>query len=113
MSNIEKDIHLLEHMISQMIVEQQVKLGYVKETVRLYLPSSTLEGILQTSELKEPFVKEVIENFSNCFTSQSRSFGIPVVAQWIKNPTSIYEDAGLIPDLAQCVKNPALLQAKA
>lgn len=54
MSNIDKDIHSLEHMISQMIVEQQVKLGYVKETVRLYLPSSTLEGILQTSELKEP-----------------------------------------------------------
>lgn len=48
---------LLEQMISQMIVEQQIKLGYVRETVRLYLPASTLEGVLQTSELKEPLKK--------------------------------------------------------
>ena len=27
--------------------------------------------------------------------------GVPVVAQWIKNPTSIHEDAVFIPGLAQ------------
>ena len=36
------------------------------------------------------------------------SIGIPVVAQPIKNPTSIHEDAGLIPYPDQWVKDPML-----
>ena len=35
--------------------------------------------------------------------------GVPVVAQWVKNPTSIHEDADLIPGLTQWVKNLTLL----
>ena len=45
-----------------------------------------------------------------CYASKINSIkngqkGVPVVAQWLKNPTRNHEVVGLIPALAQCVKD--------
>ena len=34
--------------------------------------------------------------------------GVPIMVQWFTNPTSIHEGMGLIPNLTQWVKDPAL-----
>ena len=39
------------------------------------------------------------------------NLGGPVVAHWLKNPTSVHEDAGLITALAQWLNDPVLPQS--
>ena len=47
------------------------------------------------------------------FRHKNAGKGVPVVAQWVKDLTSIHDDASLIPGLAQWVKDLAWLQAAA
>ena len=37
----------------------------------------------------------------SCFVIKKISSGVPIVAQWLMNPTRNHEVAGLIPGLAQ------------
>ena len=39
-------------------------------------------------------------------SKKSQGLGVPVVAQRLANPTSIHEDMGSIPGLAQWIKDP-------
>ena len=39
---------------------------------------------------------------------ESFTVGVPIVAQWLMNPTRNHEVSGLIPALAQWVNDPAL-----
>ena len=40
---------------------------------------------------------------------KKKKSGVPIVAQWLTNPTRKHEIPGLIPGLAQWVKDPELL----
>ena len=43
-----------------------------------------------------------------CLFIKNFFLGVPIVAQWVKNLASIHDDVGLIPDLTQWVKDPAV-----
>ena len=46
-----------------------------------------------------------LEKVKNCYNF----LGVPIVAQWVNNLTSIQADVSLIPGLVQWVRDPVLL----
>ena len=56
---------------------------------------------------KPKLQRDATSNIRTAIIQKSKE-GVPTMAQWVKNPTSIDEDVGSIPGLAQWVKDLAL-----
>ena len=70
-----------------------IKYLHIKIAIRYGYLNALVTGPLKCSRLKK---KKLI--------------GVRIVAQWLTDPACVCEDAGLIPGLADWVKDPALLQ---
>ena len=49
-----------------------------------------------------------IDNLQQILSKEIQDLGVPVVAQWLTNPTRNHEVEGSVPALAQWVNDPAL-----
>ena len=55
-----------------------------------------------------PNVAKLEKSLKRPESIKSQNSGVPVVAQWLTNPTRNHEVAGSVPALAQWVNDPAL-----
>ena len=63
--------------------------------------------MVSESVFNAPYCDVTLTSVNLLITSKSDS-GVPVVAQWLTNPTRNHEVAGSVPALAQWVNDPAL-----
>ena len=52
--------------------------------------------------------RKLTEDCKPTVMEKNKNHGVPVVAQWLTNPTRNHEVAGSVPALAQWVNDPAL-----
>ena len=69
-------------------------------------PSLSLSPFTEDIKTLTLLFPDVYDNY--CCVIKPGSSGVPIVAQQVKNPTSIHEDADSIPGLTQKVKDPTL-----
>ena len=90
--------------------------NYYRQSPRLCRAGESLENKEQRAQkqilmniIKLIFDKEAKTSDQDyCKQIKEVSSGVPVVAQWLMNPTRDHEVAGSIPGLAQWINDPAL-----
>lgn len=102
----------LQQNIIDSIEEQQLKLGYLKETVRLYYPLASLKRFLQTEASVEE-MKELMQEFSRWsleelggveVSNRSERFCIAVPPTGAKRIHDHLQSGGFLADLIEAVR---------
>ena len=88
--------------------------------IKLYMKSIVSDNLYRKQELRYIYVSLIhfaisLKLIQQCKLTKvqynflkKEKLGVPIVAQWLTNPTRNYEVAGSIPSLAWWVKDPAL-----
>ena len=79
-----------------------------KKTKKKKFVYLSFNRITVTAELRIDYMGEEQRRETSWELLSNPAKGVPFMAQWLKNPTRIHEDAGLIPGLTQWVKDPVL-----
>ena len=72
------------------------------------LPLEVFSGLYAENNTTPPKLPQHPTSVSTTSVIKKYSAGVPVVAQWLTNPTRNHEVSGSAPALAQWVKDPAL-----
>ena len=71
-------------------------------------PLSAMDRSSRQKSQETHALHDTIHNIVLVYTYRTFHLGVPVMAQWLTNPTRNHEVAGLVLALAQWVKDPAL-----
>ena len=98
----EKKIMCIYVWLDHFVVQQKLK-EYCILTLKFFLKFKRFYGEVDVEdEIPNLYIwKDNVEKSLN----NERPLGIPIVAQWVKNPTSIHDEEVLIPGLTQWVKD--------
>ena len=86
----------------------QLSVRDVTDRVPSHQQNITLMSILNFRGEVKGIINHRPFHSQECVYKEATSFGVPVVAQWLTNPTRDHGVVGLIPGLAQWVGDPAL-----